>query len=524
MGERSPRRIWGLVVALALIVVTVTAGISLRAALAQQAPSSTITLAAALSAEAPAQESAQESAQLDQQVTELRTRVEDLQNLVNVAFVVVGLLLAVGTGVSLVGFYRAESRAAESHALSITGEAAAQGRANEIHSTFLASSKDTLELVNATLQLAKEASERAVKSIEEKATSALKDLDQRAKSLITRVPQEDDHALVVNQKRRAELISLAHEITGFEINQQILPAPIVLTPHCLFVRGMELHLRQQFEDALRYWNQVALRDDSSDELKSLTWYWIGTEQNNLGDFSEAEQSFDRARRTASETRDLELRRIRLESRFFDKEKEAAWTLIRPLEELLEQAEMMGRTQEVEARKTRILTTLGNVRHQAGNDCRRDGRLDEAAAHYKAALGLFSQTDSQNQWALFGKAEALYRLGAYDEAYPLYRGSLRRHAINEYLNKIEPRIRALAREMELICCVRIRDLWGDVTTAYYNVIEVLGQVDERLTVYSQLQRRNVHRPQFRYELGQLMRELHEAGGPAVGGFGEELDDQ
>jgi hypothetical protein len=86
--------------------------------------------------------------------------------------------------------------------------------------------------------------------------------------------------LVANQKRRSELISLAHEITGFEINQQILPTPIFLTPHCLFVRGMELHLRQQFEDALKYWDQVALRDDSSDELKSLTWYWIGTEQNN----------------------------------------------------------------------------------------------------------------------------------------------------------------------------------------------------------------------------------------------------
>lgn len=504
MAGRSPGCVCGLIIALVLVVVTVTAG------------SSTATLAAAL----PAETLAQEPTQIDEEVIELRTRVEDLKDLVNVAFVVVGLLLAVGTGVSLVGFYRAESRTAESHVLSIAGEAAAQSRANEIHSTFLASSKDTLELVNATLQLAKEASERAVKSIEEKATTALKDLDQRAKGLITRVPQEDDHALVANQRRRSELISLAHEITGFEINQQILLTPIFLTPHCLFVRGMELHLRQQFEDALKYWNQVALRDDSSDELKSLTWYWIGTEQNNLGDFGEAEQSFDRARRTASETRDLELQRIRLESRFFDKEREAAFTLIRPLEELLQQAERMGHTQEVEARKIKILTTLGNVRHQAGNDYRRDGHTDEAAAHYKAALGFFAQADSHNQWVLFGRAEALYRLGAYDQAYPLYRGPLRRHAINEYLNKIEPRIRALAREMELICCVRVPELWGDVTTAYYNVIEVLGQVDERLTVYSQLQRRNAHRPQFRNELGQLMQELHEAGGPAVGGVGEE----
>jgi hypothetical protein len=99
----------------------------------------------------------------------------------------------------------------------------AQNRASEIHGAFLASSKETLELVNATLQLAKEASERAVKSIEDKAIAALADLDQRARDLITRVPREDDHALVANQTRRSKLISLAYEISSFEINQQILP-------------------------------------------------------------------------------------------------------------------------------------------------------------------------------------------------------------------------------------------------------------------------------------------------------------
>jgi uncharacterized membrane protein len=128
MVGRSPRRVCGWIIALlalVLIVVTVTAG------------SSTATLAATL----PVEILAQEPTQFDEEFVELRTRVEGLENLVNVAFLVVGLLLAVGTGVSLVGFYRAEQRTAESHALSIAGEAAAQSRANEIHSTFLTSSK-----------------------------------------------------------------------------------------------------------------------------------------------------------------------------------------------------------------------------------------------------------------------------------------------------------------------------------------------------------------------------------------------
>jgi tetratricopeptide (TPR) repeat protein len=458
MHQRTPRHNLALLIA-ALALITGTLAFFPSATLAQQP-----TPPPALEVATPPPPATQKPlSQLEREVIEVRERVDGLSDLVNVAFVAVGLFFAMAAGVSLFGFFKTESRAKESHVISIAGETAAQNRASEIHGAFLASSKETLELVNATLQLAKEASERAVKSIEEKAIAALADVDQRARDLITRVPREDDHALVANQTRRSKLISLAYEISSFEINQQILPTPIALTPHCLFIRGMDLHLKQQFEDALEYWTKVALRDDSSDELKSLAWYWIGTEQNNLADFSEAEQSFDRARETTSGTRDLELQRIRLESRFFDKEQEEASALIRPLEDLLKQAERMNHTQEVEARRIKILTTLGNVRHQAGNDCRRDGRLDEATEHHNAALVLFEQAESHDKWALFGKAEALYSLEQHDKANPIYRGPLRSHAINEYLGKIEPRTKLLAREMELICCVRVRDLWGYVTT-------------------------------------------------------------
>lgn len=50
-------------------------------------------------------------------------------------------------------------------------------------------------------------------------------------------------------------------------------------------------------------------------------------------------------------------------------------------------------------------------------------------------------------------------------------------------------------MELLCCVQISILWQDITMASNNVTETLGQVDERLAVYSQIQRRKVSQTRF-----------------------------
>lgn len=64
-------------------------------------------------------------------------------------------------------------------------------------------------------------------------------------------------------------------------------------------------------------------------------------------------------------------------------------------------------------------------------------------------------------------------------------------------------------MELICCIRVPGLWGEVETARRSVMEALSEVEERLTVYSQIQRRNVRQAEFRNDLGELMEEFHRA---------------
>jgi tetratricopeptide (TPR) repeat protein len=402
----------------------------------------------------------------------------------------------------------------EAFGLSVAGERASQARAAEIHQTFFSASIETLDLVNGTLGLAKDASDRAANAIQRKAEASLVEIDRAARRLISQVPEQDDRAIVSEQIRRSEVISLAHKIAGFEVNRFILPTDLPLTPACLFIRGMQFHLEQRFEEALDCWDGVALDSRTEDRLRSTAWYWIGYERNNLGQFAAAEQSFDQARSTASGARLYELRRIQLESRFFNKSKESAADLIGPYEDLLRAVAQEGSDEHIEAVRVKILATLGNVQHRAGEDALEAGNMAVAAVHFRAALKAFEHAEAaKDRWAGFGLAEAAFRLQDLDRAYSLFRGPVRRRAVDEYLNRVEPRTRVLARTTELLCCIRVPDLEDEVPTTFNNVVEALGQVDERLTVYSQIQRRNITIAEFRQDLASLAPETAIALTPA-----------
>lgn len=190
----------------------------------------------------------------DKEVAILREKVDTLYWLTGILIAVLVTVLTLSGLSSIIGGIRTESRTSEAHRLFITGERASQGRSDEAHKTFLGSSRDTLELVNATLTLAQEASERAAHFIEKKARATREELDKNAKFLIESVHKEDDRALVADPKHRSALRSLAQKIAGFEINRFVLPIDIELTPHCLFIRGLDFHLNQQFIDAFECCN------------------------------------------------------------------------------------------------------------------------------------------------------------------------------------------------------------------------------------------------------------------------------
>jgi tetratricopeptide (TPR) repeat protein len=379
------------------------------------------------------------------------------------------------------------------------GEKASQTRAREVHTGFVEESQKTLDLVNQTLTLSVEASQRAANVIQQKAKDELAALDRDAKRLLADVPDDDDRALVADQVRRSKLTSLASKIAGFQINRFILPVDIPLTPNCQFVRGMQFHLDQQFDDAFESWDEVALSEGAPDHLRSLAWYWIGYERNNLAHFEKAELAFGSALDLASPSRRFELERIKLETRFFREDQPDP--VIHALGRLRLEVEKDGGEAAAQSR-AKILNTLGNVHHEAGNHARKQDRYADAYAHYETAYQIFTEITDREKWALFGRAEAMWWLGMRDEADTLFEGEVRDRAVSEYLTRAEPRTKVLARTAELVCCVRHPRLRKDVALYFDNVVEALGHVDERLTVYSQVQRRNVKKEIFALDLEML----------------------
>jgi len=435
----------------------------------------------------------------------LEHEVSHLNNLASGAGAFLALFLALGTAGSFYSLYHFERRTKEAHGLSMRGEGDAQKRAAEVHQGFLEGSKTTLELVNATLTLAKEAGERAAKFLEERAREELATLNTKANRLLTEVSQSNDRALIEKEQSRSKLRSLAQKIGGFEINRFVLPREFKLTPSCFFIRGMDFHLDQLFEDAIENWRKVAEDDSAEHPLRSMSWYWIGYENNNLGHFLEAVKNFEQALVFAKGSRIYELKRIRLESRFFAEE--PVLTIISQIETLLTEIDNDTKCdrEELIVRRRKTTITLGNLYHVAGDDSRVNGNHEEATKYYTRALEQFERVAKFEKWARFGCGEALFRLERTEEAIALFRDVVKQDAVAESIDRVEPRTKALARATELLCCVRVPEWRSQILSMHSQVVEALGYVGEQLTVYSQIQRRNVTKDEFKKAIRRLAEE-------------------
>jgi tetratricopeptide (TPR) repeat protein len=401
----------------------------------------------------------------------------------------------------------ADRRAQESHLLAIGGEKDSQKRATQIHSALFESSKDTLTLVNDTLRLAKDASDRAANIIQRRADELLLDLDSKSRTLVN-IAYSDDRGLVTNPKRRSQVGSLASKIHGFENNRFILPVDVALTPACQFIRGLDFHLKQQFDDAFEAWDAVtkAKSVDASDQLKSLAWYWIGYENNNIGNFDEAETNFSHAEMFESGPRRFELQRIRVESRFFNVKAGLAVKSIPSIKGILD-AVSSDNSDQVNKHKISVIRTYGNILLQAG---REESAKENKTKFFKEAEAVFQQIARvEGKWAAFGLGQALWYQGRLEDANEYLRIA-RRAAQQEDVDRIEPRTKVLARTTELVCCVLIDEFGRDAPAVYGNLINALGMVEDTLTVYSQIQKRNVYKDQFEGDLKEFAKETDYRG--------------
>jgi tetratricopeptide (TPR) repeat protein len=440
------------------------------------------------------------------QIAVLEDKLNNANDNIHLLFIVLGVVGGVGALGSFITWFLPYRREGSAQRQILTSEQSAQQRADAaerraetVHEAFLQGSRETLELVNATLRLAKDASERAADEVIRKARIASEDLDQRARGLLAEVEGRDDRSLIADPDRRSRLRSLAHRIAGFEVSEFLLPVDVGLRPHSIFVRGMESHLAQQFSDAVSYWEKVALDTSAPDNLKSLAWYWIGYENNNLGNFERAYQDFDNALRLAEGPRKFELQRILIETHFFDKHAHRADELIVPMRQLFDSMSLSDA--DVQLHRVHIAVTLGNIYYASAREIPDAVNRPQWLTDAELMLSEFSAKD---KWARFALAQVQFERAKSQEAEELFR-KCRADALDEYATREEPRTKILARTTELICCIRVPEWRNEAQVIYSDVLDRLGSLDGRLTIYSQLQKRNVRQSEFRKDLTELIDE-------------------
>ena len=445
-------------------------------------------------------------AKLEQQVNDTTSELHDV-------YVVFGIIFAVGFGGAAFSWFTTTRRESK---LAIAGETASQDRAHAMHGQFLSQvtqAKQTLELVNQTLALAESASRRAAEAIEEKARETQLQLDTAAHELLDEVRHRDDRVLVAEPELRERLMALAEKVSGFQNSQFFLPVTISITPRCKFIAGMAAHVKGHYDEAFANWEAVALASKVTPELESAARYWIGYENNNLGRFERAEASFQLAldaitsSPTASVGRAYDIRRIMIETAFFADADEQM--LIPMLEKLLGELSAQPQTKEIAETTAHVSATLGNVCHIAAGKATDP---DTAIALYSQAALLFEAYKDTLDWARFGLAEALYQIPERrEEAITLFREEVRRDAQREFDRREEARSKFRARLQELIVCSRVPEFSHEAESLSANVRDALAPLEERLTVYSLLKRKNVHKNLIReQELPELLREAELVG--------------
>jgi hypothetical protein len=369
-------------------------------------------------------------------------------------------------------------------------------------------STQTLTLVNATLKLAKEASERASKSLEEKLTKQHNELEAEAIELVDSSKAYKNFKVLVEDSRfRSTLQTLAGEITGLQNNQNILDKEVTLAPYCSFIRGMNYHLDQHVKPALKYWKSVKDHPGAPEALKIMALHWIGYEQNNLGDFEDAFSSFELAAALANGPLKYELERLKIESRFFWTDRFSSRAVLPEMEALHEKVKKEDQSEEFQKAKSSIAGTLGNIYLQVGDDISFDPLSSESpSTYYDKAKKVFENAPKKTKWTWFGYGEACSKLGDKDEAEACFLSKVQPEAELEYSTRLEPRTKVLGQTTVLICSMLMPGQHKNVISLYNLIKLTLGSVGNHVTVYSQFKRRNVHKKAFLEDLEKAVKEF------------------
>jgi tetratricopeptide (TPR) repeat protein len=256
-----------------------------------------------------------QSREIEELSSNLEKSEREIERILLPVSVLIGIL-ALGGGLGVVFSIRDQRRVSQLHELTVAGEASSQRRSEQSYASFLEQSQTTLSLVNDTLELAKEATDRAAKSMEEKAQLRVDAIEERAQRLMLDVFNSREFELVVEDPvRRAELHSIGEELRALEGFLSL--QDIKLKHYAKFVKALDQFLLDDTDSAVQAL-QLASQDRTAGDLPKFVEYWLGYMLTTVGEYEEAIAKFehDEIDIDKDTSQWFQLERIIGETRFF----------------------------------------------------------------------------------------------------------------------------------------------------------------------------------------------------------------
>jgi tetratricopeptide (TPR) repeat protein len=485
-------------------------------------------------------------------------------------------ILAAGGILGVVYSVRDQRRTSQIHELTVSGEIASQRRSEQSYGSFLEQSQTTLSLVNDTLELAKEATDRAAHSMELKAQTRVDAIEERAQKLMLDVFGEREFELIINDaNRRDELHSIAADLRSLEGYLSL--QDIKLRQNTKFVKAIDQFLLDDTEAAIQAL-RLASQDRATGDLQRFVEYWLGYMLTTVGDYPEAVGKFrhDEIDLKEDDPEYFQLERIIAETEFFALAKDIAQAevikkgkrqTLPPRERFKQVAKLLDRLAKLAARleksesrsakhhtRLEIARTRADIYEWVAYDPRHlDEQLKKKAIRecagvlerhpeakkivkakefsstrawkelgkpdafrawaLKQARSICEEVDDRNLDVEFALAECLYKLRdkKADEAFERAVRALQ----NEFGELHEKRRLASIHESALICHTRLLALRHrnkqqrraeshQVNQAAREARDVVREMRQgKVTVFSQIQRRNISQEEFKEEVQDIL---------------------
>ncbi len=389
---------------------------------------------------------------------------------------------------------------------------------------------ETLVLINNLLQITERAAAKAAGAQFDFLSRSIGVFDTQCQTLIAEATKSDDRDIIAKPEYRERVRVLTKQIESLD-NQIITYNESVplqfgatvegeqknenaglskiwtrlnLTAPCLFVRGMNQHLDQNFAAAIADWKS-SLNAKNASAVQVDANYWIGYVNNTLGNFDQAPSYLLAAANIAPEQRKIELRRLELETRLFDLDlTEVPIGLLDEGQDYFSKIDHRANLRAISS----FATTMGNicmVQHVRNAIARKSDFTmpDVSTEWFERAI----RVQPRSRWARFGICQNLFFSGQklnedrQNEVNDVI-GSVNR----EFQSRVEHRSKVLSKVTEFICMVMLGSKDKERLSTIAGLIEHLTSDVIARTIYSQFRKQNVSKEVFLKEFAYLRKTM------------------